>query len=310
MILNDFPDINFVRKLRNEQSPDFQPGSNGIWPNVIIHAQKKEIFRKDIVSPLSLFMNIKGESHCTTEGRKHLIGSGEFLLVNPDQRITLEIDNPTVTETFNIHINTDFLHGNVRSLISSDDELLNEKTNDVQAPLFHNQLYPKPDNLRKLSDFLIGNFDGQTSVTSNFSETLSAVIDSVYSSHRHIAKKIEKLPATKAYVRREVYRRLAIATDYIRSNYSAKLNLDKISMEAGLSKFHFLRLFKNYFGLTPAKFLNAIRMEKASEMLRSSDIPVAEVATLVGFDSVNSFIKSFNRHSQGISPNAFRNMGK
>lgn len=93
--------------------------------------------------------------------------------------------------------------------------------------------------------------------------------------------------------------------DYINKNYSQDLDISGLAEKAGYSRFHFSRLFKEYTGFSPSSYITKIRLEKAKDMLRKSDIPLELVAAKAGFNTVNYFIRSFNEH-EGITPGKYR----
>jgi AraC-like DNA-binding protein len=101
-----------------------------------------------------------------------------------------------------------------------------------------------------------------------------------------------------------LYRRIVQAKLFIDNHYSEPIDLNILSSEAIFSKFHFLRLFKESYGVTPYVYLKKIRIEKAKELL-SQDLQVEEVCFHIGFDSVTSFTTLFKRQV-GITPAAFR----
>ena len=74
---------------------------------------------------------------------------------------------------------------------------------------------------------------------------------------------------------------------------------------AGLSVTHFVRAFRHQTGTTPHKYLVGRRMERAVSLLRSSHVPVAEVADEVGFSTPAHFVATF-RNILGVTPSAVR----
>lgn len=92
--------------------------------------------------------------------------------------------------------------------------------------------------------------------------------------------------------------------NYIENNYNTNLNLDKLSQNQFISKYHLLRLFKKYYGLTPRQYLIDIRIEKAKEHLKNG-ITVTETCFAVGFESLGSFSSLFKRRT-GKTPAQFR----
>ena len=64
--------------------------------------------------------------------------------------------------------------------------------------------------------------------------------------------------------------------------FAEPLDLDQMAAQAGFSKFHFARAFKDAYGETPANYLTRRRVERAKDLLRSANLTVTEVCMLVG----------------------------
>jgi len=103
----------------------------------------------------------------------------------------------------------------------------------------------------------------------------------------------------------DTYRRLMRAREFIDQCYYQPLDLERISGEACLSRFHFLRLFRRAFNKTPHQYLTQRRIEKAKELLSSSGLTVTDVCFEVGFESLGSFSSLFHKHV-GHPPIAYR----
>ncbi|HZX97280.1 MAG TPA: AraC family transcriptional regulator [Myxococcales bacterium] len=100
------------------------------------------------------------------------------------------------------------------------------------------------------------------------------------------------------------FRRLLRARDAIHARYAEPLDLRALAREAALSPFHFLRLFRAAFGVTPHQYLTRVRLEAARRLLLA-DAPVTHVCFEVGFQSLGSFSALFARKT-GMAPTAFR----
>ena len=100
-------------------------------------------------------------------------------------------------------------------------------------------------------------------------------------------------------------RRLQRAVAYIHDNIAEELSLDEIASEAAISRFHFVRAFRKAFGISPYQYVIHERMERAKILLKTTRLPVAEVAARVGYDDVSRFGRHFRRHV-GTTPAAFR----
>jgi AraC family transcriptional regulator len=98
---------------------------------------------------------------------------------------------------------------------------------------------------------------------------------------------------------------LRAAIDYIHDHIGESLELGSISRAAGLSEFHFARLFKAATGVTPFQFVTRTRMERAKELLRKTRLPIFEIAERVGYQKPSHFSARF-RTVSGCGPNAYR----
>ncbi len=101
-------------------------------------------------------------------------------------------------------------------------------------------------------------------------------------------------------------RRRAVETAlWIDENSQSEIDLDDAAKQAGLSPFHFLRLFSNALGVTPHQYLLRSRLRRAARLLTDDDIAVTDVAYDVGFADLSNFVRTFHR-AAGVSPTKFR----
>jgi AraC-like DNA-binding protein len=97
------------------------------------------------------------------------------------------------------------------------------------------------------------------------------------------------------YPRPELSRRIVQAKEYIDRHFQGPVDLSSIAGKAFVSKFHFLRLFKQHYGMTPHQYLTAVRLREARRLL-AEGLPVSQVCGAVGFDSISSFKGLFKRY--------------
>ncbi|MDL2327245.1 AraC family transcriptional regulator [Ruminococcaceae bacterium OttesenSCG-928-A11] len=95
------------------------------------------------------------------------------------------------------------------------------------------------------------------------------------------------------------------ATAYIKSHYQNAMTLDQLAEQTSVSKYHFAREFKKYTGKTFIDYLGDIRLLQARQYLLSTQLPVAIIAELVGYQSVPYFITLF-KNREGTTPHQFR----
>ena len=92
-----------------------------------------------------------------------------------------------------------------------------------------------------------------------------------------------------------------------REEYLTADDLSQAAMAqmAGISRDYFSRMFKNVTGMNYSKWLNMIRLEKATELLTINDRSLTEIAMLSGFQSIPSFNRVF-REEKGMAPGEYR----
>ena len=95
------------------------------------------------------------------------------------------------------------------------------------------------------------------------------------------------------------------ARDHADRHFSEPLDLAALADVAGMSKYHFQRLFTATYGLSPVAHLSLRRVERAQDLLRATNLTVTEVCHAVGFSSLGSFSSRF-RELVGESPSEFQ----
>jgi len=104
----------------------------------------------------------------------------------------------------------------------------------------------------------------------------------------------------------DIYQRIAAAKVFIDDNYQEDIDLEKVSKQAFLSRFHFHRLFRQVYKRTPLQYITQKRLDKAKDLL-SENKAVTEVCNEVGFESIGSFSVLFKKEI-GFAPQYYRNM--
>jgi AraC-like DNA-binding protein len=104
-------------------------------------------------------------------------------------------------------------------------------------------------------------------------------------------------------------RRAVEAALWIETHAHEAIDLDDAATEAGLSAFHFLRLFRRVLGVTPHQYLVRSRLRHAARLLVEDSSSITEIAYEVGFADLSNFVRSFHR-AAGVSPGRFRKAAK
>jgi len=105
------------------------------------------------------------------------------------------------------------------------------------------------------------------------------------------------------------YYRIAEAIEYIRSNFRRQPGLDEVAAQVHLSPFHFQRLFSEWAGTTPKKFLQYISLEHAKQLLKEQQATLFDTAFETGLSGTGRLHDLFVG-IEGMTPAEYKNGGK
>jgi AraC family transcriptional regulator, regulatory protein of adaptative response / methylphosphotriester-DNA alkyltransferase methyltransferase len=129
-----------------------------------------------------------------------------------------------------------------------------------------------------------------------FYETITECLESGYRACKRCQPEIEHCPQI------DLVRK---TTAYLVNNYNQKINLQNIADHVGVSAFYLERLFKEEMSETPREYLEKIRVDKASFLLKKTNRTNLEIALESGFHSSSNFYKAFRRVKK-CSPSDYR----
>ncbi|WP_235432005.1 AraC family transcriptional regulator [Nocardiopsis sp. RV163] len=95
------------------------------------------------------------------------------------------------------------------------------------------------------------------------------------------------------------------AVTFIHNRYYEPITLNEIAAAVFVSPYHFSRVFSRAVGLTPGRYLTAVRLFAAKRMLLTTDLTVSDIVCSVGYNSVGTFTSRFTR-AVGVSPTQYR----
>ena len=93
--------------------------------------------------------------------------------------------------------------------------------------------------------------------------------------------------------------------DYMQEHYQEALTLPLLAGISGYSESYYCHNFSSFTGSTPFEYLNRIRIVKACELLNSTDKKITDIASLVGFNNISYFNRTFAR-IMGFTPSSYR----
>lgn len=292
-----------------------KPESNQRFMNAI--GKENVLFlvnsKKDTFTPhaghFSFKTTFKGRENFEFDNHKVAVSPQHYLLLNEGQEYGSSIDSDETVEAFTIFFAPEFVNSTLNAHLKPDDFLLdNANCKDKASYLnFYEKLYPVNAHIRQLT-YRIRAYMKQDNVNAYkmvLEEYLYALLHELLKEHRLVKHAIGQLSAVRHSTRVETYRRVSRAKDYLLSCYDENLSIDKLAGIACLAPFHFLRTFKQIFGITPHQMLTKIRLQHAENLLVDTVHPISQVSLRVGFDNLSSFTRLFTTQF-GVSPRKFR----
>ncbi|HEY0783785.1 MAG TPA: AraC family transcriptional regulator [Thermoanaerobaculia bacterium] len=297
--------------------PDFTFQVNPRWPelpgcsallNGVIRSRDYLVY--DYRTTLSIKTVASGEAWYRTAGGLFRVDSGSLLVLNHDQTYSMEVAAETGTETLCPFFQRGFLEDAARSREASDVTLLDapEPADGPRAIGFHERLYAKDGRLGSILAALQGGLRLGPLPAAWLEDRFFALAEELLALDRGVRREIAAFPGARASTRAELYRRLHRGRDFLLSCYDRPLTVAQVARVACLSPFHFQRLWKEAFGVTPMQFLQARRLAVAQRLLRTTDDDVTSIGFSVGFESLGSFSWLFRRRF-GVSPRSYRTRG-
>jgi AraC family transcriptional regulator len=192
------------------------------------------------------------------------------------------------------------------SCFNSDEYLLDfPELRDRKPVNFFQKLYPNDDvvrfYVRELRNLSSVHFPDQNRIN----EVMHCILEYVFRLQLNLSKEADTINSAKRSTRYELYKRLNIAKDYINSNFSEPVNLEKLSSVSCMCQHHLLRKFKSHFGITPHQYLTNVRLESAKNQIESGTASITEICFNAGYESLSSFSDLFKKRYKN-SPETHR----
>lgn len=252
------------------------------------------------VTPLSIKYLLNASETYELSGRTVTVDPGSYLIINEGTEYASHVDSQSGVETASVFISPELLEDVMASISSSADQLLTNPNTSASPINFVERLYPRDEkvvpallNIRKLVNS--GGNDAQ------IQEAMHILVENLLLMQAGVRLEIDKLDFVKSSTRDEIYRRLHICRDYMLSDISKTQNLEEIAAIAGFARHHFLRVFREVFGITPHQYLMKVRLDKARALVKSTNRSISEICLDVGFESLSSFSSLYRRNFQ-LSP--------
>ncbi len=242
-----------------------------------------------------------GEETYFANDKKFTIKEGEYIIGNDFTSSIVKIDNQKTVQGLCIDVSSE--------IISEVADYYDLNGADLSEFLLSDQFFVNRYNIKNTTlGYSLVEINESIKTRNHDMQFLQeelfyALAESIITDQRFIFNHLNKMDFKKENTNEEVFRLLLKAKELLDLQAMKNLSLEEISSAAGISKYHFIRLFKNVFGISPYQYQIRKRLEKAKlEILKG--VSILDTAFACGYADVASFSKAF-KQAFGQSPSQF-----
>ncbi|MBK8567505.1 MAG: helix-turn-helix transcriptional regulator [Saprospiraceae bacterium] len=275
--------------------------------NAVIYSLFREFSCKVPFNYFSIKYVMEGLETYNVNGHKFHVVGGQYLLANNFAEGTVHIESKKMVRGICINLSNDIISEVVASSLRPDT---------CMPDCSLEKYFTTPDfleNQYSINDTKMGSFLAQLDAILSknpFHEHQLAhdfyfgLAEHLVSDQSAICRQMLAIPSIKTITRKDLTRKVMLGKNYIDSNFKAPLSIEEIARECGLSEYHFHRLFKMVYTISPYQYLLNKRLSYSLEMLKKGNDSLTDIAYEIGFADIYSFSKAFKKH-YGAPPSAF-----
>ncbi|HEY6641774.1 MAG TPA: AraC family transcriptional regulator [Povalibacter sp.] len=290
--------------------PDLSPGNTAFrqwfysrWgqENCVILGRSRRAEYATFQQRLSIKMALGGAERYFVDGRSVAVDDDAYLMLNDGRRYGSLIASEREVESFSIFFRPGLVE-DVRHAMTANDTVVLEGKPSIDTTIeFPERLHPHDSAvtpiMRFIRHYILAGVDDERW----YEEQLQVLAERLLQQQHRIHGSGWNLDCVKASTRTELTRRLALAADFIQSNYDHDIGLQQMASAACLSVHHFMRLFRSVYGMTPTQFLYRKRIQTALRIQRGSTLTGQQISDRVGFNSRATFYRQLQRWQASVS---------
>ena len=243
-----------------------------------------------------------GEEIYYANNKKYNVKVGEYIIGNEFTRSLVQINSKESVQGLCIDISSE--------IISEVAEFHDLNGSELKEFLLSDQFFVNRYNVKNTSLGYTLNDINQKIKSGTFTNDLHqnelfySLAESIITDQRFVFDHLTNLEFKKDLTNEEVFRSVLNAKSFIDENLTANLSLESIAIQTGISKYHFIRVFKSAFGISPYQYQKRKRLQLAKlDLIKGNDIFFT--AILYGFPDVPTFSKAFKQQF-GQTPGSIR----
>ena len=301
MLLRSLPDL-------VQDDAELQSGFQSRWgrENCVMWRRTRFAEFGPCTHTLSIRAAWGGVEHCYVNGRTLAVDDDNFLILNHGQIYSTSIRSLQPVESLAICFKPEMAeqaYGEVSASI--EEALARGDAPGERSPDFMQNLHPHEGSVSPVLRFIRAHASRGVVDESWYDEQLLFLLARMQCHHQRLLEQVDRIALIRPATRREVYRRIALATDFLQTNYAQGVDLSMLAKIAYLSKYHFLRLFTLVHGVTPRTYLQRKRISVAIRLIETTRMTMSEVSANVGFAEESTLVRQMRRWTQ-LTPRQVR----
>lgn len=265
-----------------------------------------KLYSGDHVSRLSIRTISDGYQYHQVNKQDLILKKDNYLIVNEGEEFHSEISVEKDIEGILVAFSNSDVQSLFTSLRNKEQKLLDDpfELDQVDIPL-ESQSVNLSNQLKLLMVQIKHGILTELECNIYFEEIFMKILVKVFEDQSELQSSIAQLAYKKDSTKKEIYRRVRKAKDFIDGHLKDNLSVKELSQEATMSPFHFIRSFKKIYRVSPHQYLTAQRLQKAKFLLRDTDNTVGDICQQVGLMNSSSFTRLFKR-KEGKTPYQYR----
>lgn len=266
--------------------------------NIVMYSTCKNIDTKLAFRNFSIKYVVEGYELYRLKDHDYTIKNSQYLLCNTHCEGKVMIESKTQVNGICIDISPSIISEVVSTFLAPDTNIADLSLDNF----FHSQDFLEQQfdanntqlgaQLKQLDNIIKHNPYQDYEFDNEFYYRLS---EGIVSDYIPVVKQFRSLRCIKSETKKDLLRRIAKGKSFIDQYYAQEIDIAQVALESNISQYHFFRLFKTVYGVSPYQYIKQKRMLKAQELLKKQKWPMAQLAIEVGYSDIFSFSKAYKQ---------------